>query len=61
MERENKKEEGMKFILYICGIIAFIVGLYELTWIGRSSLAVVIMLLAFIIAVNSCAIARKKK
>jgi len=51
----------MKFILYICSVVALIVGLYELTWVGRSSLAVVIMLLAFIIAVNSYAIARKEK
>jgi asparagine N-glycosylation enzyme membrane subunit Stt3 len=42
-------------------IASAIIGLYELTWIGRSSLAVVIMLLAFITAINSYAMARKEK
>ncbi|MBA7573233.1 hypothetical protein ES708_15029 [subsurface metagenome] len=51
----------MKILLYLCAAVSAIVGLYELTWIGRSSLAIIIVLLAFIVAVNSYAIARKEK
>jgi len=51
----------MKNLLYLCAAVSAIIGLYELTWIGRSGLAVVIMLLAFIVAVTSYAIARKEK
>ena len=50
----------MKTLLYLCAGISAIIGLYELTWIGRSSLAIIV-LLAFIVAVNSYAIARKEK
>ena len=51
----------MKILLYLCAAVSAIVGLYELTWIGRSSLAIIIVLLAFIVAVNSYAIARKER
>lgn len=51
----------MKTLLYLCAGISAIIGLYELTWIGRSSLAIIIVLLAFIVAINSYAIARKEK
>jgi len=43
----------MKILLYICGSISAIVGIYEFTWIGRSSLAFIIIILSFILAVNS--------
>lgn len=51
----------MKTLLYICTGISALVGLYELTWIGKSSLAIIIMLLAFIVAINSYVLARKEK
>ncbi|MBA7546444.1 hypothetical protein ES705_38836 [subsurface metagenome] len=51
----------MKILLYLCAAVSAIVGLYELTWIGKSNLAIIIVLLAFIVAVNSYAIARKEK
>jgi asparagine N-glycosylation enzyme membrane subunit Stt3 len=51
----------MKILLYLCAAVSAIVGLYELTWIGRSSLAIIIVLLAFIVAINSYAIARKER
>ena len=51
----------MKNLLYLCAAVSAIIGLYELTWIGRSSLAAVIALLAFIVTVNSYTIARKEK
>jgi len=43
----------MKTILYICTGVSALIGLYELTWIGKSNLAIVIMFLAFIVAINS--------
>ncbi len=51
----------MKILLYICSAIAIILGIYEFFWITRSSLAFVIILLAFILAINSIALARKEK
>jgi hypothetical protein len=36
-----------------------ILGIYEIFWIAKSSLAVVIMLVSFIVAINSFAMARK--
>ncbi len=49
----------MKILLYICSGVSLGLGIYELTWIGRSNIAIVIALLAFIIAINSFALARK--
>lgn len=49
----------MKTLLYICSAISAIIGLYELTWLGRSSLALVIIPLAFILAINSYVLASK--
>ena len=52
----------MKILLYICGIIAGGIGIYELIfWITKSTLSIVIVLLAFILAINSIALARKEK
>lgn len=53
----------MKIVLYICGIIAGGIGIYELFfWITKSpSLAIVITLLAFILAINSITLARRGK
>ena len=51
----------MKILLYICGTVCVILGIYEFFWITRSSLAFVIILLAFILAINSIASARKEK
>ena len=51
----------MKILLYICGIIAGGLGIYEFFWITKSSLAFVIILLAFILAINSIAAARREK
>lgn len=51
----------MKIVLYICGSIATIVGIYEFTWIMRSGLAFIIILLAFIMAINSFILAYKIK
>ena len=49
----------MKIVLYLCVAVSVVLGLYELTWIGRSSLAIIIILLAFIVAINSYVLARK--
>ena len=51
----------MKVHLYICSGISLGLGIYELTWIGRSNLAIIIALLAFIIAINSFVLARREK
>jgi len=51
----------MKILLYICSVIAICLGIYEFFWITKSSLAFVIILLAFILAINSIALARKEK
>jgi len=51
----------MKIVLYICGSIATIIGIYEFTWIVKSSLAFIIILLAFIMAINSFILAYKIK
>jgi hypothetical protein len=51
----------MKILLYICGAIAIILGIYEFFWIAKSSLAFVIILLAFVLAINSIALARREK
>ena len=51
----------MKVLLYICSGISLGLGIYELTWIGRSNLAIIIALLAFVVAVNSFALARREK
>ncbi len=49
----------MKILLYICSGISLGLGIYELTWISRSNIAIVIALLAFIISINSFALAKK--
>ncbi len=51
----------MKTLLYICSGISLILGIYELTWIGRSNLAIIIALLAFVVAINSFVLARREK
>ena len=51
----------MKIVLYLCAGASALIGLYELTWIGRSSLAIIIIFLAFIVAINSYVLARKEK
>ncbi len=51
----------MKILLYICSGIALGLGIYELTWIGRSNLAIIIALLAFVVAINSFVLARREK
>ncbi len=51
----------MKILLYICSGISLGLGIYELTWIDRSNLAIVISLLVFILAINSFILARKQK
>jgi len=50
----------MKLLLYICGAISLIIGIYELVWISRGSgLAVVLMLLAFIVMILCFSTAQK--
>jgi len=52
----------VKFLLYMCGAISFIIGIYELVWISRGSgLAVVLMLLSFIVAILCFSVARIEK
>jgi len=51
----------MKILLYICSGISLGLGIYELTWIGRSNLAIIIALLAFVISINSFVLARREK
>ncbi len=50
----------MKILLYICSGVSLGLGIYELTWIGRSDLAIIIALLAFVIGINSFALARRE-
>ena len=50
----------MKLLLYICGVISLIIGIYELVWISRGSeLAIVLMLLAFIVMILCFSVAKK--
>lgn len=50
----------MKLLLYICGIVALIIGIYEIIWIGRGSeLAIVLMLLTFIVMILCFSVAKK--
>jgi len=50
----------MKLLLYICGAISFVIGIYEMVWISRGSeLAVVLMLLAFIMMLLFFGLAKK--
>lgn len=52
----------MKILLYISGVVSVIIAIYELSWIVKSSsLAIVIILLAIIMAINSFALARREK
>jgi len=51
----------MKILLYICSGIAIGLGIYEFFWITKSSLSFVIILLAFIMALNSIVLARREK
>ena len=51
----------MKIFLYICAAIAICLGIYEFFWITKSSLSFVLILFAFVLAVNSIALARKEK
>lgn len=39
----------MQVALTVSAVLAFLIALYELTWIGKSSLAVVLLLLALIV------------
>ena len=43
----------MTILLYICGSLAAVVGIYEFFWIGKSDLAIIIIILSFIISINS--------
>lgn len=50
----------MKLLLYMCGVISLIIGIYEIIWISRGSeLAIVLMLLAFIVMILCFSVARK--
>ncbi len=50
----------MKVLLYLAGVLAFILGIYELlVWAPRSSVAVVIAILSFITGLDSFAIGSK--
>jgi hypothetical protein len=50
----------MKVLLYLAGVVAFILGIYELlVWAPRSSVAVVIAILSFITGLNSFTIESK--
>ena len=51
----------MKILLYVCSGISLGLGIYELTWIGKSNLTIVIALLAFMLGINSFVLARKLK
>jgi len=51
----------MKIVLYLCVGVSAVIGLYELTWMGRSGLAIIIAILAFIVAIDSYVLARKEK
>jgi len=51
----------MKIVLYICSAISVSIGIYEFTWIGKSSLAIIIILLSFVMAINSFALARRER
>jgi len=50
----------MESLSYLAGIIAFLLGAYELfVWAPRSSVAVIIAILSFITGLNSFAIGSK--
>jgi len=50
----------VKSLFHICGAISLVIGIYELVWIsGGSELAVVLMLLAFIVAILSFSLAKR--
>jgi hypothetical protein len=50
----------MKSLSYLAGIIAFLLGTYELfVWAPRSSVALIIAILSFIAGLNSFAIGSK--
>jgi Na+/phosphate symporter len=51
----------MKILLYIGSVISVGIGIYEFTWIGKSSIAIIIILLSFIIAINCFASAKREK
>ena len=61
-KRRRVKEEigDMKYLLWVSLIIAVIVAVYELTWLGRSSLAWVIIVLAVAIGLQAVYLIRKK-
>jgi len=51
----------MKLLLYICGAISLVIGIYELVWISRGSeLAIDLMLLAFIVSVLCFSVAKAR-
>lgn len=50
----------MKGILWVSITIAAIVAIYELTWLGRSSLAWVIIALAVAVGLQAVYLLRKK-
>lgn len=49
-----------KTILWVSLVIACIVAIYELTWLGRSGLAWVILILAVAVALQGVYLIRKK-
>jgi len=50
----------LKVLLYLGGVLAFILGIYELlAWAPRSSVAIIIAILPFITGLNSFAIGYK--
>jgi len=53
--------DAMKGLLWISIIIAAIVAIYELTWLGRSDLAWVILGLAIAVALQAVYLLVKKK
>jgi len=50
----------MKGLLWVSIVIAAIVAIYELTWLGRSDLAWVILGLAIAVGLQSIYLLRKK-
>ena len=51
----------MKILLSICGVVSIGIVIYQLFWITKSNLAFIIILLAFILAINSFVLAFRIK
>ena len=57
----NKEVMMMKTVLYVCAFISGIIFLYELSWLGKSSLAPIIIALSLILTIVCGYLGSKEK